>query len=379
MKNTIKRLMFTLISASILPFSTANAATEKPPLLKSDKAVTIIAETGEVVYSKKSTVQDFPASTTKVLTAILLLEKLKPTDRIKMTAKSVKESRNNDEIILKKGESMKRDVALKILMINSNNNLAYAIGERISGSVPEFAKLMNQRAKQLGAKNSNFANASGLPNSKHKTTAYDLAMITRQALKYPSLVKVMSTKKTTVKTSRQAKTITKTNPIFNNPNFLAAKTGYTNASKNTLIEATRKKNITLIHVLLRTTKENYVKDIGNLDTYAFGKVRKLMFVNRATFKPTITVLDKLVETSPMSNLTLVTALPKSDFSVKVVPNKFDEQNLYDNGILSKQVVGYTNVYQKGKKIKSTQLISEYNYTFTPIPPVVAANDSGSGE
>ncbi|WP_129690885.1 D-alanyl-D-alanine carboxypeptidase family protein [Gottfriedia acidiceleris] len=374
MKKTVRAIILSILSVILLSFSSVDAATTTSPSLYSDKAVTIIADTGELVYSKKSTVPDFPASTTKILTALLMLEKLKPTDRITMTSKSVKEERNNDEIILKKGESMKRDVALKILIINSNNNLAYAIAEKISGSVPEFAKLMNKRAKELGAKNSNFVNASGLPNNKHKTTAYDLAMITRVALKQPLLVKAMSTTKTTVKTSRQKATLTKTNAIFSNPNFLAAKTGFTNAAKNTLIEATRKNNITLIHVVLRSSKKNYPKDIEKLDAYAYSKVRKLTFVDRSNYKPTITILDKQIETRAMSNLTLITALPESDFTIKVVPNNFDEQTLIEKGILPKQVVGHTEVYQKNKKIKDTTLVSAYNYTFAPVDTSTASND-----
>jgi len=280
-QNPLKLFILCCIFLSIFPHS--SSAAETTPKLYSDKAISIIADTGEVVYSKKGTAQDYPASTTKIMTGLLLVEKLKPTDTITMTNRSLKEERNNNQIIFKAGEKINRDEALKILMINSNNELAYAIGERISGNMVNFSKLMNNRAKELGAKNTNFVTPNGLPNSNHKTTAYDLAMITRGALKQPVLIKSMGMKSAYVNTSRQKHILVKkTSLIYDKANFIAAKTGYTKAAGNTLVEISEKNGIKIINVVLRSKKDKYVNDIKLLDSYAYSKIKNVKIIDKST-------------------------------------------------------------------------------------------------
>lgn len=362
--------------ATILPLPSVQASI-KTPALYSNKAITIVAETGEVVYSKKGSYKDYPASTTKVLTGLILLERLKSSDTITMTSRSLQEERSNDQIIFKSGEKITRDEALKILMVNSNNNIAYAIGQRISGSVPKFAELMNKRAKELGASHSHFANASGLPNSNHKTTAYDLAMITREAIKQPLMVKAMSLTKTYVKTSRQKVLLTKTSSIYSNPNFLAAKTGYTKAAKNTLIQANKKNNITLIHVVLRSDKDKYTNDIKLLDQYAFGKVKNLKLVDKTTWKTNLTVLNQQIEGRVQKDIVIPTAFSASSFTTRVIPDRFNYENLFSTGILPLQNLGRVEVYLKSKKMKQTNFVSSNAYTFNGDDIVIPASTEAS--
>ncbi|WP_308636907.1 D-alanyl-D-alanine carboxypeptidase family protein [Paenibacillus silvisoli] len=351
-----------MFACSAIPPQTVHGAASKPALY-SNKAITIVAETGEVIYSKNGTVRDFPASTTKVLTGLLLIERLKPTDTITMTKRSLQEERSNDQILFTEGERITRDEAIRILMVNSNNNLAYAIGERISGSVASFAVLMNKRAKELGAKNSTFANASGLPNAKHQTTAYDLAMITREAIKQPLLVKAMSTTKTYVQTSRQRVLLTKTSSIYSKPNFMAAKTGYTSASKHTLVEVSRKNNITLIHVVLRSSANRYVNDMKLLDAYGFGKVRLVKLVDRNSWKPKLAVLDRQVEGKLKQDLVIPTALPASHFQTKLVQNSLSSNDLLQNGISPLQKLGLVELYLANVKVKELAVVSSKRYSF----------------
>jgi len=364
------------ILAPILPIPSTQASI-KSPTVYSNKAITIVAETGEVVYSKKGNYRDFPASTTKVLTGLLLLEKLKPTDTITMTSRSLQEERSNDQIIFKSGEEITRDEALKILMLNSNNNIAYAIGQRISGSVSKFADLMNKRAKELGATNSHFANASGLPNSTHKTTAYDLAMITREAIKQPLMVKAMSLTKTYVKTSRQKVVLTKSSPIYSNPNFLAAKTGYTKAAKNTLIQANKKNNITLIHVVLRSDKDKYSNDIKLLDQYAYSKVKNIKLVDHSTWKTNVTVLNQRIEGKVQTDIVIPTAFSSSSFKTKIIQDPLNYENLFSTGILPLQNLGRVEVYLKSKKMKQTNFVSSNAYTFNGDDLVIPASTQAS--
>ncbi|RAP74212.1 D-alanyl-D-alanine carboxypeptidase family protein [Paenibacillus montanisoli] len=357
-------------ACAILPLRTVNGADAKPTVY-SNKAITIVAETGEVIYSKNGTIRDFPASTTKVLTGLLLIEKLKPTDTITMSKKSLQEEINNNQIVFKEGERITRDEAIKILMVNSNNNLAYAIGERISGSISKFAALMNTRARELGAKNSTFVNASGLPNAQHQTTAYDLAMITREAIKHPLLVKAMSTTKTYVQTSRQRVLLTKDSPVYNKPYFMAAKTGYTGASKHTLVQVSKKNNITLIHVVLRSSKDKYVKDMKLLDAYGFGKVKMVKVVDQNSWKPKLSVLDQQVEAKLKQDIYIPTALPPSQFKTKMVQNPPNNNDLLRNGIFPLQKLGQVEIYYANRKVKESAVVSSKRYSFDDTAVAVA--------
>ena len=105
------------------------------------------------------------------------------------------------------GETINRNTALMILMVLSANDVSYAIAERIGGSVENFANMMNERAKQLGATDSHFVTPNGLHDPNHYTTPYDMAMITRGVQKYPEILQAMNTKRTTVTTSRQTVSI----------------------------------------------------------------------------------------------------------------------------------------------------------------------------
>ena len=146
-------------------------------------AIVISAETGQVLWSKDAETSRFPASTTKIMTALLLIERCQPDDVITAPKgiKNVKES----SMHLEEGERVSAHDMLYALLLRSANDGCVAVADHISGSVPAFAVLMNARAKELGCTNTHFDNPNGLNDPKHTISAHDLAIIAREAMMHP--------------------------------------------------------------------------------------------------------------------------------------------------------------------------------------------------
>ena len=149
------------------------------PNLYSEGVYLMDATTGKVLYEKNANVQYMPASTTKVMTAILALENCKLDEEV--TIGENPPLADGSAIGLAQGETYTIEELLLGLLLESGNDCAEAIAEHISGSNEEFAKLMNEKAKELGATNTNFKNPSGLTEEGHLTTAHDLALIMKYA------------------------------------------------------------------------------------------------------------------------------------------------------------------------------------------------------
>ncbi|MDF2520269.1 MAG: DacC, partial [Clostridia bacterium] len=174
----MKRFTAILIAAIII-LSTISVYAE-PPQVAAPSAILIDAETGRVLYEKNADVKRYPASTTKVMTGLLAAEYNKPDEKVTASQNVVNIERGSSQIYVVPGEVLTMEQLLYALMLESANDAAIAIAENISGSIEEFAKLMNERAKSIGAVNTNFVNPNGLHNDNHYTTARDLALIARE-------------------------------------------------------------------------------------------------------------------------------------------------------------------------------------------------------
>ena len=173
--------------------------------VKAEAAIVIDAETGEILYGKDAYSKREPASTTKIVTCLVALDKLELDQEIKVKTKAVE---MGNIIGVKKGEKFTAEQLMYALMVHSANDAAVALAEEIAGSEDEFAKLMTQKAKQLGANSTNFQNANGLNwawHDQHYTTAYDLAIITKEAMKNKDFRKMVSAAEYTIpKTNKSA-------------------------------------------------------------------------------------------------------------------------------------------------------------------------------
>ena len=167
--------------------------------------------TKEVLYNQDIFKQLFPASTTKVLTAYIIIKDCNLNDIVTVSEEAAKQSKDSSTIGLKKGDNITVNDLLYGLMLLSGNDAAEALAEYHSGSIEAFAEVMTEEAHKLGATNSQFKNPSGLPDKEHYTTVYDMYLIFNEALKQEKFVDIISCKKkTAVYTSAKGDTIEKT-------------------------------------------------------------------------------------------------------------------------------------------------------------------------
>lgn len=178
-----------VLAAPVAPTTPAPKVADKPRV-SAGAAVVMDWRTGLVLFDKGAHQPRDPASTTKVMTALLALEKGKLDDQVKVSRKAAYTP--GSSMYIKPGETYSLHDLLHGLLLRSGNDAAAAIAEHISGSVPEFAKLMTQRAHELGAKQTTFKNPHGLTQPGHVTTAYDLALIAREALQNETFRNIVS-------------------------------------------------------------------------------------------------------------------------------------------------------------------------------------------
>lgn len=286
-----------LILCIIFMFSTVSFANVA---VNADSAILIEKSTGKVIYEKNADKKQFPASITKVLTALIVLEECELTDEVTVSSNAVLSIPSGSSIAyLKAGEKFTVEQLLYALLVPSGNDAANVLAEHVSGSVTEFAKKMNERAKELGATNSNFVNANGLHNAEHYTTAKDMCLITQEAIKYDIFNTICATTKYTMpntdiyqQTGDNTRTYETTNLLLidksgnsNAKNYYyeyttGIKTGYTSQAKNTLIASAKKDNMELICVLLNVSAGENVSryyDAKNLFEYGFNNYSLVPF------------------------------------------------------------------------------------------------------
>lgn len=288
-RQLLKIISLITLLTFLLPSYISFAEDETSSLISADSGILMDAKTGQVLYEKNMNKKEFPASITKIMTILLGVESGKMEETITMSRNAVFSiPRDSAHIALDEGEEIKLEDALYGAMLPSANEACNGIAEHISGSVPEFAKLMNERAKIAGTRNTNFVNPNGLHSQDHQTTAYDMAMITRDALKNPDFRKIFGT------TSYQIPPTNKQNEIrylwtthrmlketeFYYEKAIGGKTGYTSEALNTLVTVANDGNRELIVVLLRNQSgRNNYSDTKKLFEYGFNSFAKVSLEN----------------------------------------------------------------------------------------------------
>ncbi|MGM9987269.1 MAG: D-alanyl-D-alanine carboxypeptidase family protein [Bacillaceae bacterium] len=361
----MKKLLVICTVLFSLLWGNLEAKAETLPTLFSPYAVSIDATTGEILMDKGMNQRAYPASMTKVLTALLLMENAQPTDEIVMTKEALAQDKSNYIIDLKEGERLDRDTALDVLMILSANDVAYAIGELVGGSQENFAKMMNERVQELGLKNTHFVTSSGLHHNDHYTTPYEMALITKEAIKNPRIVEAMSTKRKMIKTSRQEVSIFSRHKGFTLADFYCAKTGYTEEALNTLVEVAERDGKKIINVVMKSNKEHYYDDMQKISDYSFKKLEYKEVVKKDNlFEKSVTFLGQEVGVKPDDNIGLF--LKKdTDVKVKTVLKKapLSEDYLYEHGIKENNVVGELIVQADGNEVGRTIVRAANDFAF----------------
>ena len=357
-------LTFTIILL-LYPNTSAFATSEKPPELNSEGVVVMNAETGQIIYGKNQDKQYYPASTTKILTCLVVLDKVKNLEE-KVTVGKNPPFADGTKIGIREGEICTVNELLYGLILESGNDCAEALAEYVSGTKEEFAKLMNEYAKKLGATHSNFKNPSGLPDKEHYTTPTDLALIMKELIKNQKFLDICSTKHLNYNKSNlddYVRIVNNRNSILDEaskyyyaPSF-AAKKGYTIAAHFTNILAAKKNDMTLIvSNLCGDSIDTVYNDIKLILDYCFDNYEKTTAFHRndeiGSFKIGNTDVP-LVATEDINILHLKnTQMPKATIDY-TSPTSLDENSYLKKGdILTKGTLVID-----GEKITETNLAS----------------------
>jgi D-alanyl-D-alanine carboxypeptidase (penicillin-binding protein 5/6) len=270
MKNKIIIYIF-LVSFLAAGFQINASADENAPgimrLMQSEAFVLIDGDTGQVLFERNMHTRMYPASITKVMTALLALESGLPPENsiVTMSYDAVwSVGRDTSHIALDVDERLTLEEALYAIAIESGNDASNGIAELVSGSMDDFAEKMTQRAKELGARNTNFTNAHGLPEAgMHYTTAYDMALVMAAAIKIPEFNQIFSAVTfgmfpTNIQIARgqEARTFNRRNSLIEGfyayDGILSEKTGWTGDAGRTYTAAARRGDRTLVLVLMKS-------------------------------------------------------------------------------------------------------------------------------
>ena len=253
-----------------------------------EAAIVMEVGTGAILYAKNIDDHHYPASITKVLTALVALENGQLTDTVTFSHDSVAFLQPGDSSVgLKEGNIISLDQALHATLLASANEAAYAVGESVGINAGYdynwFLEQMNTRCKELGGENSNFVNTNGLHDPNHYTCARDMALIGRELFKYPeffSIVQTLNYEISESETTEQHVFQQKHKMLIpGNSNYyeyaIGGKTGYTSDALSTLITMADNGNLQLVCVVLRTHGANIYPDTRNLFDYAFANFQKI--------------------------------------------------------------------------------------------------------
>lgn len=283
-------------------FLKAYAATK--PTISSEAAILFHSNTGEVLFGQNENKKYYPASITKVMTALLVLERAGVNDTV-VYSKSATTNLESGAVTLSLSEGDKVSVkdSLYGLMLKSANDVANGLAEHVSGSVSAFAKLMNERAKSLGANNTNFVNPHGLNSGSHLTTAKDMALITREAVKNPTLRTIMGTTSYTFPAVQKAGATTVkmghkmlyANDSRYYKDVIGGKTGYTSKAGNTLVTVAERGGQQLIVVILKSKNTHYADTKALLD-YGFAILAERGMISTAVIPAADTASTNTITT-----------------------------------------------------------------------------------
>ncbi len=271
-----KFLVLTLLALTAIPITDISAAPSA--FISAPSAILIDGLTGRPIYSKSPNMRRPQASTTKIMTAMVVLDRMNLDDVI-VIPRSV-ESVQPSKIYLKAGERYYVKDLIYAILMKSANDAAEALAIRIGGSIPGFCRLMNQKALSLGAKNTQFKTPNGLPAKGQYSTSYDLALIMRQAERYPFLVKVLTLKSVTIQSlgGRQIFMKSHNKMLWSEKFDVIGKTGYTKTSSYCFVGRLSENNKDVFLGILGSKK--LWTDVRRLCSYPNAKMLTLVRINQ---------------------------------------------------------------------------------------------------
>lgn len=259
------------------------------PVVVAEGAVLLDASTGKVLYGKNQDKQFYPASITKIMTALVVLEKCSLSDKVTFSAAATTNLESGAvSLDITEGDVLTVEQSLYGLLLKSANEIGNGLAEHVAGSVSGFADLMNAKAKALGCKNTHFANPHGLNDSSHKTTPYDMALIMSAALQNDTFRKIDTTTSYSFPATKKAaaRTITMGHKMMYPSDsryyegIIGGKTGYTSLAGNTLVTGVERNGVRLVAVVMKAKGTQYTDTKAMLD-YGFEHYGALTGKNAA--------------------------------------------------------------------------------------------------
>ena len=302
----------------------------------------------EIICSKKENEKRAMASTTKIMTAILTIEKCNLQDEVVISKKAG--GTGGSSLKIKEGDKTTVESLLYGLMLRSGNDAAVALAEYIAGSVENFAVMMNKKARELGLKNTNFVTPHGLDNENHYTTAYELAILTDYALDNDMFRKVVNTKTTNIIINGLTRAIANTNELLGHLEGVnGVKTGFTgNAGRCLVTSCTRNGNQIITVVLGCDTKKQRTQDSIKLIEYAFKNYTRINLEKKIKeeFESWKQINEKRIYINKGEEKEIQLGI--SEIKKKIYPIKIGEEN--EIKVEIKAIYNFDAPFEKGKKI-----------------------------
>lgn len=251
------------------------AKVSEEPVINARAAIIYDRETKEIIWGKNETEKRAMASTTKIMTAIVVIEKGNLSDIVTISKKAA--NTGGSRLKINTGDKIAVNDLLYGLMLRSGNDAAVALAEHIGESIEGFAELMNKKAEEIGLKNTHFVTPHGLDDEKHYTTAYELAILTDYALQNETFSKIVNTKSTTISINNAQRNIYNTNELLGTLNGVnGVKTGFTNNAGRCLVTSCTRNNNQIITIVLGCdTKKQRTSDSMKLIEYAFENYTRI--------------------------------------------------------------------------------------------------------
>ena len=379
-------LFVLLVSLTATPFAAAEEPTlPEDPDIQAKAALLVDANTGAIVYAKNEHQELYPASLTKIMTALLVVEAIDKGQLSldqEVTASSTIESLDTDGSTanIKPGEIMTVEQLLYCMLVVSANEACVILAEAVSGSVDAFVDQMNEKAQALGCENTHFVNPTGLHDSQHYTSAWDLYLITKEALTHKDFVRISDTGDITLPATNlhEARALHSTNYLISvwrsrgyiNKNAHGIKTGSTSEAGHCLVSSAAKGSLSFISVVLgcdRLTLED-----GEIRTMSFYETNRLFQwgFDNFSYKTILTADEYPKEVAvSLSKIDHVTVHPARDVEI-LMPNDLEPEDLERTITLNSDPVEAP--ITTGDKLGTIQL--SYQGTVYATEDLLALND-----
>lgn len=377
-------LILTLLFVNTPLYSAELTQSSTAPTIGAESAILMDAKTGEVLFEKNSTLKQYPASITKLMTTLLAIENLKPSDVISFSEEAIYSIEpGSSSIGMRVGEQMTVDQALHGLLLMSANEVANGLAEKVSGSIDNFAITMTQKAESLGAKNTHFMNPHGLHDDNHYTTAYDMALIMRDLYNNEYFLEIMrdvtyeipptnkSSEKRPLAQQHKLMSPFRDSRLYRQ-DVIGGKTGYTDIARHTLVTAARQGDIDLIVVILKGDKQGMYEDTSKLLDYGFSNYETFDLLTQDEVISTLPIYSiksgKLIEfaTCDIVASTDQSVLINKDIKVRDLITNITLPDYLEMGVNPGDIVGSIEYIYNNKILARSDLkVAAFEYMASP--------------